>query len=307
MRSTTCLSIAILLLSTFGVLAGDADQSTTAPSTPPAVEAPASAEMNLRRALAGRAATVAGMGGFVLKVDPMSITIRGQPPATRAAPAVSSSERTFTIDENTRVMTGQTMSERTTDTGQVVRSVRMVSGTVGDIQPGQRVSIRSDGDIATMISITPAVLLTRGGEAVTFGDPNSTFRLSSSQPTTNAMRVRSISGRITKLEPTAITVTTRNTAAILRGRVDPTAPPSTAPVERTFRIDASTRLSQGAASERTTPDGQTVMAVVTKPASFADLKVGQTVSIRDGQSELATSITIMPNPITRRIPPTTAP
>jgi hypothetical protein len=257
-----------------------ADEPSTQPSTNPS--SPSS-----DRATLPRAAFNTAVRGKVTKIDPvdMSITIAAMDPL---APGDAPTERTFNIDENTRITVAKIDATRQGPNGETISMWRNQPGSIADMQVGQDVLIRGEGGIAAMVSVMPASILSRGA---TLQRRSTTRPFSVTQPTTGAFE-RPTAARIIRLDPKSITLRLRAPGAF--GPTGGFAAPTTGPTEHTYTINENTRFYVGViASERMNPQGRTIRSISSMSGRFEDLQVGQTVQVRfDG--DVLTFIMTMP-------------
>lgn len=227
--------------------------------------------------------------GTILKVDPVSITISElTSPTATTKPA----QRTFTIDENTKVLAPQVAGTRPGPNGQVIRMVTFAAGTTADLQAAQQVRIRADGDIASVITILmpmvsrSAMAMDRGGAVP--------VRVATTRPATT----RPMTGRIVKIGAESITIASVRVPVRGAGGTPGAGPGVVTTTELTYKIDANTKVAVRVTRERLMSQGQPVMQSVLEPASASDLHVGQRVSIIVNGNSAAT-INIVAAPATR--------
>jgi hypothetical protein len=235
---------------------------------------------------ATQAAPLPTFVGVVTKVDPLSISIRVVLPSPSAG---GPTERTFGIDENTRVTIAQALArQRQGNFGQPNRvAARDIPATVNNLGVGQSVRIDSDHDVALDISVLAAGSRYAAGAAGT-------------EPPAR--------GKVLKIDATSITI----------GLDQPATMPSTVPAEqqqqqqqRTFRIDEKTRVLVPAAGVRPRVTGfgqqqqqqqlqqqrqqqpQAPPPVPYTNGALDEVKVGQTVLLRE-DGDLAIYIAVWP-------------
>jgi len=238
-----------------------------------------------------QAAPVPTFVGVVTKVDPLSISIRVLLPSP---PAGGPAERTFVIDENTRVTIAQALArQRQGNFGQPNRiAARDIPATVNNLGVGQSVRIDSDHDVALDISVLAAGSRFAAGAAGT-------------EPPAR--------GKVLKIDATSITIgldypATRPTAAGDAATTLPSTEPAQQLQQRTFRIDDKTRVLVPAAGVRPRATGfgqqqqqqqqrqqqpQAAPPVPYANGSLEDVKVGQTVLLRE-DGDLAIYIAVWP-------------
>jgi hypothetical protein len=227
--------------------------------------------------------------GTVFKVDANSLTLdspRIQRLAAGAgAPATTApAQRTFTIDDKTRVFAMASGEEIDLPDGQRQRMFRTRTANISELKVGERVSVNFDGDVAVRVSVMPPPPTRNQGPPTP--RPAAPMRRATAA---GPMSSQPMVATVRKLDATSITLDIIGPWP--RGApVGPNGPriasfAAAADQQQTFQIDEKTKVYVGAASNNTEGDVSLHVTSFT-PADLSALKVDQTVIIHADGGQL---------------------